>query len=574
MASKAINKLRRVLLGESAAVTLMFAAIFPSLVLFYSLAFDGANVNSRRARLMDSVNQGVLGVALTDNRNLTEAHKKANKTLLGAWTRYYLPGVTVPDEALSIEVSEKKDGKGNVVSVDYTASAQAQVKMALSGANDVGMGPVVALTADSGAGVIRKNIRSIATPTDFIFVTDFSGSMKKYGRIEMVKKIVAEFASMALVTNNIGNTMAIVPYSVGTPEILSRDNLMGGKETGCSFVGKLTDAYRVDLDFWFNKKVGSTRVLKTAAYNADKNLSDKYYNNIVMKNITKGAWSDLISRGWCIKNKKGGSGQGRYDYSCEAEPSLSMFSQNNDAGVTYKKEFEDNYLKAMDLMSMASTHSNIINTKTLDIEATLAGDYLFSDAAITTFRYLYSAERPFTKMCNGGLSSYSAGDYKSVTRPNYYPIALTSDPSAFTVFQSMTPLGDTDSANGLLRSVPVAAKGKNTRKVIILLTDGQDSGNSTTGPLALRNLLVEDNNLCGVIKEGLLKYPKGTLTTKVEMYYFSLVDDTDRMAFWANNCVGSGNAIVAKNYNSLLAQLTAIANKGQVQFINKDEADN
>lgn len=572
MALKEKNRLLRVLLGESAAVTLMFAAIFPSLVLFYSLAFDGANVNNRRARLMDGVNQGVLGVALTDNRNLTEANKKANKTLLGAWTRYYLPGVTVPDEALSIDVAIKRDDKNKVVAVDYTASAQAQVKMALSGANDVGMGPAIALTADSGAGVVRKNMRSIATPTDFIFVTDFSGSMVG-DRIKMVKQIVAAFVNEVLVENDIGNTMAIVPYSVGTPEILSRDNLLGGKETGCSFVGKLKDDYHVDLDYWFNKNAKSSSVMKSAAYFADRYLTEGYYQNIVKINISNGTWNDLISRGWCVQNKDSGASTGRFTYSCESEPSLSMFAQNNASTVTYKAEFSNNYLKARSMMTMASTHYNIINTQTLNIDSTLAGDYLFSDAAITTFRYLYSADRPFTTMCTGGLSNYDAKNYKSVTKPNYYPIALTSDPSAFTVFQSMTPLGGTDSANGLLRAIPVAAKGQNTRKVIILLTDGEDSGTEDKGPLALRNLLVEDNNLCGVIKEGLLKYPKGTPTTKVEMYYFSLVDDTKRMTFWANNCVGPGHAIVAKNYNTLLDQLTSIANKGEVQFINKDEAD-
>ncbi|ROP59614.1 Flp pilus assembly protein TadG [Enterobacter sp. BIGb0383] len=575
MALKTKNKLRRALLGESAAVTLMFAAVFPSLVLFYSLAFDGASVNNKRARLMDGVNQGVLGVALTDNRNLTSANKTYNKTLLGAWTRYYLPGVTVPEEELSIAVSVKKDDKGKVVVVDYTASAQAEVRMMLSGSRDVGMGPTVAMTADSGAGIVRKNIRQIATPTDFIFVTDFSGSMKD-GRIAMVKTIVDAFVQLALVQNTIGNTMAIVPYSIGTPEVLGRDNLAGGKEIGCSFVGKLKDDYRIDLDFWFNKNVSSNSSdIKRVAYDVDRLLATKYYESIVMKSISSKSWSDLISKSWCQDNGRDRSSDGRYRYSCESEPGVSIFERNDGSVVTYKKEFSDNYKKAYSLRASANSQYNVINVDTLDVKATLADGFLFSDAAITTYRHLYSAEKPFSVMCNGALPDYDYKNYKSISKPNYYPISLTTDPAAFTVFQSMTPLGGTDSANGLLRAVPVAAKGINPRKVIILLTDGEDSvALDGRGPSALSNLLIRDNNLCGVIKQGLLKYPKGTPTTAVDMYYFSIVDDPGRMKFWANNCVGSGHAIVAEDYQSLMDALTAIANKGQVQFINKNEVDN
>ena len=295
---------------------------------------------------------------------------------------------------------------------------------------------------------------------------------------------------------------------------------MGGKETGCSFVGKLKDEYWIDLDFWFNKKVSYSRTstVKSAAYEADRLLATGYYEEMVMKNIPSKEWYDLISRGWCRYNLTSGTGEGRYEYSCEAEPELKMFERNDNSVVTFKKEFSDYYKNAERLMQSAYADHHIINRTTLDIAATLADDYLFNDAAITRFRYLYSKARPFTTMCDGGLSSYTSESFKFVNKPNYYPIALTADPSAFTAFQSMTPLGGTDSVNGLLRAVPVAAKGKNPRKVIILLTDGEDTGTISSGPLLLRNKLVQDYNLCGVIKSGLLKYPKGTPTTSVDMY--------------------------------------------------------
>lgn len=572
-----LKNLLRMMLIESAAVTLSFAAIFPALILFYSMAFDGASLNNKRARLMDGVNQGVLAVALTDNRNATAADKLYNKNMLGTWVRYYLPGVTVPDADLAIEVTERTDEKGTTLSVDYSGSALAQVKIALSGSSDAGLGPAVDMSADQSIGLVRKSFTQLSTPTDFVFVIDFSGSMLGT-RIKLVKSIVADFASMALVENNIGNTIGIVPYSIGTPESLDKDNLAGGKELGCSFAGKLNSAYRIDdFDFWYNKNLrDNASTVKAAAYYADKYLYENYYNSIVIGAISPATWGELVSRRWCQANNSSGTSVGRYNRSCEVGFPSSLFADNDNSALSYKSEFTNNYKKATQLMVSSSKHLNIINIDTLDVTATLAGDYLFSDAAITTYihQFMPNTKRPFYYMCEGAFGGYSAKNFKSVTKPNYYPIALTTNITDLDPFQSMTALGGTDSVNGLLRAIPVITKGNNSRKVIILFTDGEDSGSVSAGPLALRNLLVRDRGLCSVIKNGLLKYPAGTLTTSSEMYYFSLVSDKARIDFWQDNCVGAGNAIEAQNYKELMTALTAIASKGQVKFVNKNEAKN
>lgn len=574
---KLINKqtLIRKLTNESAAVSVMFATVFPSLVLFYSLAFDGANLNNQRARLMDSINQGVLSVALTDNREKTEADRQNNRNTLNAYTTYYLPGVTVPESELDIEIALNTNTKGRVVSVDYSAAALAQVKTMLGSVNDSGLGAAVNVATDSGAGVVRRTLSQVHTPTDFIFVVDFSGSMAGT-RINLVKKIFAEFINLALVENDIaGNTIGMVPYSIGTPEMLDIDNIVGGKEIGCSFVGKLKDDYNIDFNYWYNKNVGSyySSNSKNAGYYADYYLSRLHYNDIVRLNISPKDLDEMVYRGWCQKNKKNGTSVGRYDYSCEVGGANSIYSQSTTDGVVvYNNEFLLNYKKAGYLMYLANSNYNIINTKTLDVEATLADGYLFSDAAITTYIDMFmvsSVNRPFNTMCTH--SSHLSSQYGLATKPDYYPIALTRDIATLNQFQSMVPRGNTDSANGLLRAVPVIAKGKNAKKVIIILTDGEDTGSDASGPKALTNLLVRDKKLCSVIKKGLLKYPEGTPTTSVDMYYFSVTDGTARINFWGDNCVGTKNAIVAKNYQALMESLTAIATKGQVKFINKNE---
>lgn len=590
---KLINKkiLIRMLTNESAAVSVMFATVFPSLILFYSLAFDGANLNNQRARLMDSINQGVLSVALTDNREKTEADRQSNRETLSAYTTYYLPGVTVPESELDIEVALNTNAKGRLVSVDYSAAALAQVKTMLGSVNDSGLGTAVDIAADSGAGVVRRTLTQVHTPTDFLFVVDFSNSMNtkvsddNITRIALVKKIFAEFIDLALVENDIaGNTVGMVPYGIGTPEILDIDNLAGGKETGCSFVGKLKDAYNIDFSYWYNKNVRPNASATTTAkyysgvreagYYADMFLSGYHYSNVVKENISPNTLDEMISRGWCQNNGTTDKKDGRFSVSCEVGGKNSIFALNNAAGILYNNEFEENYKKAGALMTSADAHYSIINVDTLDVDATLADGYLFSDAAITTYINLFmtsSVYRPFNDMCAYALPDNSAARFKSVTKPNFYPIALTKDIATLKQVQSMKASENTDSTNGLLRAIPVIAKGQNPKKVIILLTDGVDLGGTKSGPLGLTNLLVRDKKLCSVIKEGLLKYPEGTPTTSVDMYYFSVVDDTARMKFWGDNCVGTKNSIVAKNYQELMESMTAIATKGQVKFINKDE---
>ncbi|NYY80256.1 hypothetical protein DMH27_05260 [Raoultella planticola] len=80
---------------EYGAITVMFAIMFPLLMMFYSVAYDGANLQSSRARLADGLNQGVLAVAMVDNRNSTAADKAENITLLHNYLSYYVPDATI-----------------------------------------------------------------------------------------------------------------------------------------------------------------------------------------------------------------------------------------------------------------------------------------------------------------------------------------------------------------------------------------------------------------------------------------------------------------------------------------------
>lgn len=564
---------------EAGAAAVMFAIMFPMVLMFYSMAFDGAKIQAERARLADGLNEGVLAVAITDNQNATSDDKQRNKDLIGSYLKYYLPGGRVLENELNIttNIYKNPNNKNEILSIDYSASGSTIVQPVIankSGSNAPGFNKNINIKADSGAGVVRRTYTTTTTPTDYVFVTDFSGSMDDPSaqpgmvRIALLKSVVNAFATSVLKADE-NTTIGIVPFSIGVPVVTNRKNLAGGNEVGCSFVGKLLDKYKnVDLDFWYNKAQGkmSDDNMKTAAYKYDDALYDQYKGFI--SSATGKTITEMVALGWCKKNSDFGSKLGHAKYSCDADP-RSRLSDHQD-------EFKKSYFAAYYLMASAMNNKTIANVDTMDFKATFEDDpgYIFSEESVTTYTHYYTdkrSNRPFTQMCNNALPTTSAKGMKTVTKPNSYLIELTSDVNVLNEFNKMTVGGNTDSSSGLLRAIPVIAKGTNPRKIIMVISDGADS----PGSKEMTEILHEKYKICDRIKSGLLKYPSGTTTKESDIYYISLVDGlsaNNRIEFWANNCTGKDNAIIATKYEELLNTLIGISRKGSVKYINKNES--
>lgn len=573
--------------GESGAIAVMFAIMSPLLLMFYSMAFDGANMQASRARLADGLNQGILAVAMVDNRNSNSANKAENIQLLRNYLEYYLPNATIPLDDLDIEVTLNYLDTNELKSVDYSASGMAIVKPSLGATAKAqgrpGFDAEANIWASGGAGVVRKSLEKIKYPTDYAFVVDFSGSMLDssaepgLSRIQLLQKVVTEF-SRTVLEDNEETTVGIIPFGVGVPVALNKKNLAGGNEFGCSYVGKLKREYKdVDLDFWYNKnrQTNSNVTISKQSFDHDTGLG--FYYNDVIRLATGRTLDNMVAAGWCVMNSSSGEGAGRYIYSCDADPRSNLFSNYS--------EFSRTRSAALSLMINANSHYTIANSVTMDFAATLADDYMFTEEAVTTYVHHYSIlnDRPFFYMCNSALQSSPALTYQQLAngmrtadKPASYLIELTSNPAVLDEFAQMKVLVNvgTDSSGGLLRSLPVIAKGVNERKIIIVVSDGDDSGTSASGPLSMTNTLHRTYKICDRIKSGLLKYPQGTQTKQSDIYFISVVDDRStgsRINFWADNCVGKDNAIVATDYQNLMNVLMGIAQKGNVNFINKDE---
>lgn len=136
--------------------------------------------------------------------------------------------------------------------------------------------------------------------------------------------------------------------------------------------------------------------------------------------------------------------------------------------------------------------------------------------------------RPFALDC---YSAFNAMDFSyemvnllkdKTAKPKSYLIELTNDINIIDEFNNMKIVdgSPTHVTSGLLRSLPVIAKGTNPRKAIIVISDGIDSGSSTRGPYAMTERLFKTYDLCKRVKEGLLRYPEGTPTQAADIFLF------------------------------------------------------
>jgi hypothetical protein len=580
--------------NESGAILVMFALMLPLLLLFYSMAFDSAKVQRENARLADGMNQAALAVAFADNRDQTTP---SDRQLLRDYLQYYLPGADIPDDGLSItaRINYFDDAKQRPKSVDYGVSGVAVMHPVFTNKTvqpqGIGYSKDISTRVGSGAGhgsgVVRKTLAKFAGSADYVFVVDFSGSMSSgslepgMNRIQLLHKVVKDFGRKVL-DDNPDTTIGFVPFSIGVPVKSTRYNndMPGGFELECSWVGELRTDYNLDSkttlnlrkfnpEFWYNKNgtPGTTEMIQRKRY--DESLYD-YYKNILTGGLGL-TFEQMVDRGWCVKNSSTGNGPGRAEYSCDASPRTNMF--NNTA------EFTDTYLIAQKFMDLTdSSPYTYLTNDTLDFDAMFADEgYLFSDAAVKTHPlfYTYLGKRPFRYMCGSAFAPSTVNNSSQVIKSikfgkktGSYLIELSSDPAVLDEFSQMDITDDavsarTDSSSGLLRALPVIAKGVNPRKIIIIISDGDD----TPEPQKVADTLHKTHKVCDRIRTGLRKYSAAE-TTSVDLYFISLTTGASRVKYWADNCVGADHAFTARKYQELIDTLTGIVQKESLHFVN------
>lgn len=578
--------------NNTGSVAITMALMLPAIIGLHSLAIDGARFNAERSRLTDSLNQSVYAIALVNNKNLTGQNKRENIQVAGSYLGFYLPYEEIDEKKISVTSRDMTDSDGKVTMINYHVNADQIVHpvFTLLKSSGGGFSQNVTLRGNGLSGNVRRAISSSIIPGDYVFVLDFSGSMSDLSdephmtREELLKSAVYQIGSQILKQGN-GSKIGIIPFSDGVPVKLNKADHIGpiSKEYGCSFIGKFKKQYEgINWDFWYNKPgdynnfIASGDVDSFALY-SDEALRDYYVNTVAAANGYYGyeqqdAIQWLIYKGYCRIDRAMPHESSEYRYDqllCDADSDSDIHNKKN------KREFLENIHKFSDVVNFENKNRSILNEDVMDINGTLQDDYLFKSENIQNVISFKNKDRftPFNATCNDASPSWEyqynnphrLGVLYNATKPVYYTIDLSDNINVLNEYKEMTPNGGTNTLAGLLRAVPMLAKGKNTQKTIFVISDGEDNFPE------FRRKLMRQYHLCDVIRDGLKKYPEGTNTKYSDIYYISLIK-SDTAREWADICVGQGNSFIATDLDSLIDAISsAIPVKETIQYVNPEE---
>ncbi|WP_156103086.1 TadE/TadG family type IV pilus assembly protein [Erwinia sp. 9145] len=531
------RRLRKVICGTTGALAPAFAVLLPVLLGMLSLGIDGSNAMSQRARLSTAMAEASMGVAAAGKTEMTAGESQETNALIDNYLRYYIPAMIGKPE-INIVTSTDAENEYDLNSLNYHFAVRVNVPLLFRA--------IPGLNREVTLGISELKIRKFSSiATDYVFVMDFSDKQSGL-QMDGLKRVVKQI-SHEVIDNNPDSRIAYIPFSVGVPVLLNETNERGGRKIACSILFVPTPEYAINYAFWADKNLITSSDWNARMYEMDR-YRYQYYNEIVRTATPVIAETQMQQR-WCKANSESGRTVGQYHHSCKTadEPYSDIFSEDS------SKIIKEEYQKAFHAWSRHNALMTIMHQASADLDAML--EKMFTEEAIinlplpwTPLRYYY---RTFDNMCQSGGWSMNSGDMAHA-QPKSWMIELTNDLQRLESLQTMTQAGKAQISSGLLRSVPVMAKGKNRRKVFILLHDGQHGGWD-----GVTQELLKEKNVCGKIKEGLIARAQ-TKDTTVDMYYISTSFSGENVAIWGRQCVGKERATTATSEKALIDILRSI----------------
>ena len=575
---------------QKGGVAVIFAILLPFVFSVCALAFDGARILMKRARLADALNEAALVIATSSDGTGSEEEKKKNADLLKRYIGTYFPQDELKSSSVTMRTSIDSE-TGKTVTI-YDISAQLDVKTVLPlGSLAPSFDPVIGLT---NRGSVRKDISTMQVPADYVFVVDFSGSMKlnsddaSQTRIELLKKAVDEITTNSL-KNEPKTTFGIVPFEKGIP--VKRAVVRPAEEFGCELTMVTYPKYDIDYDFWsrliLSEDTKSNKLLRRInlhhyryRYHLEHIMLKEGYSSMEAYSKATGVCESietLKDKGLAQYTGLNSNANFPVPYVCDFMPKddyLNLRFIPAPRGIEANLDIIENQEGAFRDMIFIQGYGvpigldgDIFGFDVVDVEKTIAQMFdtnITKVWAIPDFqlmvKYKYPTETilhsiihrqgPFHTPCQSSTVKDSAGNQLN------YLIELTDDINKLAEFQKMEPKGGTASTTGVLRGAQILAKGTNPRKVMIIISDGEDNDvdlkeafhNPSKGP-----------RLCDAIRNEL---PNNSVNTdQVDIYFISVVGtntDVLRAKYWEDNCTGPGNSFVATNYKDLMDKFTAI----------------
>lgn len=605
---KIYNKfhIRRFIHGGNAGVSIMFAIILPVLIATFSLGIDGSRFLIKRARLADALSQGSLAVASTNSSLTTEPEKIEGKELVKSYINYYIPGKELDESTLAVSanIEVDPDDTTKINAIEYVATAKIISHPIIDGISRAlpGFNKDVPIIADENNGIVRKTMGDVNIESDIAFAVDFSGSMLGLSggklRIQILRDVVNDLATQ-IESERSKSKIAIIPFDLGIPVKLDEKNEAGGDRIGCALPYKYNNRYDIDHAFWANKRIDwSASGLNTSGI--DRNFIIQsyldlkrydYYYNYVRSAIGSG-YQRFCSTNTSYDNKAASGSLHSNPLTCEAIKDVSVTLSKNYSEIENYNQIVQDYFYPLinDTKSMS-----FANDTTINYSGTLDYGHLFGVASISTFERPFASidmGNPFKLMC---LSAFNIShwanpssdvipsgypywrpdnyysEYLSKVRQNAFVIGLSNDKSEIDQFQHMWPQNGagTDIISGILYAAREVAKGDNPRKIIIVVSDGEEYGEQGTVGSKFRR-----QGMCQKVMDGIKANSKNTKEAKI--YFVSVVNDAftvSNLYEWKRYCVGEDGAFVATDYSALKDAITSIfsSEPGGLKFINKSD---
>lgn len=592
----------RFLRHGNAGISVMFAIILPVLIAAFSLGIDGSRFMIKRARLADALSQGSLAVATTNMNLDTEAEKIEGKDLVRSYINYFLPGNELDESTLNVSANIAYDQADDteIKSIEYIATAKIISHPIIDGLSQAlpGFNKDVPIEADENNGIVRKIMGDVDIESDIAFAVDFSASIlfksdDGQTHLEVLRKVVNDLA-IQIVDEASNSKIAIIPFDLAVPAKIEGKNEAGGDRIGCIVPYKLKSGYDIDYAFWANKNVDWKYLGLVSPGNTHEEIIKRYLDlkryEYYSKYI-KAAIGDSYKK-YCTVNVfyDPTVASGKIDsnpLSCEANKDVSAISSANFSEIQRSYDIiEEFYYPKIDM----SMYSGAVTEMSVDFAGTLSRDHLFTGNSISRLEVPFATRtmgNMFKGICISGFNIKSPvltntgvtipqghpwgndnyySTYLKDLRQNSYVIGLTNKKADVDEFSNMNPVegAGTDILSGLLYAAHEVAKGKNPRKIIIIVTDGQ-----TEGSVKQVETKFLASNMCKKITDGIVENSPGTKEAKI--YFVSILNDSAVLSNWRSKCVGDDGAFVATDYSSLKNAITSVLSQepGGIKFTNK-----
>lgn len=528
---------------ENGVIALIVAIIAPLIVALLVLSFDGANILLKQARLQDALREASLGA-----NNLSNEGEK--RQFIESYLKAYFNNKNINFSNISIAASKFSSKKPSGQSED-TEILNAYAEMSLPRWFSKSLLKQEATSLQANVAIEPTN--GIDPNVDYVFAMDFSSSMKsgfftKTSKIGFCKPDSADYDEVICSRLKVGANRAEV-MQVVILKIIQTINSNPKHSSKFAFLPFYAGS-QIQKPFTFNLNTGgkpteqSTQApyyVLQVTFKPQYRLSDYDY------------WSGVLPIGQAVVD----SNRLTFD-----SPPYAMHEERNAALELFKRfsRPKENLI-----------HSNIENNlpKLIDYEETLRN--MFDPSKIFSFRF-YSSQDANTLIPEARINGVAYdfyGDKKNIFKESMRKLDMKfyeqdfsplSDPFSLDIL-NQKPF-DKDNVGGgltlvstaILRGAALLSKGRNKRRILVIITDGIDSESVGSSLGAEADLLYMENRLFGMGMCEKIRNHYKSQGVNVDLFFINISqknESKNTLKQW-KKCAGEKNAAVVENIDEFL----------------------